>query len=188
MKYAIMESGGKQYIAREGETIEVDRLPLENGRSVDFKSVLLIVDDKKIQVGTPLIRGAQVKGKVVEEIKAPKVIVFKYIPRERYRRKQGHRQRYTRVLVNKIQVAKPRKKAEEPKAAEKVEKAKPTAESKAPKAKATPKKKAAESKPAAKKKTTESKPTAKKKTTTSKSASKSTAKPSKSSDKAKPKK
>lgn len=102
MKYAVVESGGKQYIAREGEMIEIDRIPLEVGKPVEFNEVLLIVNDKTIQVGNPLIKGATVKGEVLDQFKAKKVIVFKYIPKERYRRKQGHRQRYTRVRINEI--------------------------------------------------------------------------------------
>jgi large subunit ribosomal protein L21 len=102
MKYAILDSGGKQYIAREGETIEVDRLPLEIGKPVEFKDILLIADNGEVAVGTPTVKGASVKGRVLDHIKAAKIIVFKYIPKERYRRKQGHRQRYTRVSIEKI--------------------------------------------------------------------------------------
>jgi len=102
MKYAVLETGGKQYIAREGEMIEIDRLPLEIGKPVEFNEVLLIVDGNSIQVGDPLVKGATVKGEVLDQIKAKKVIVFKYIPKERYRRKQGHRQRYTQVRISEI--------------------------------------------------------------------------------------
>ena len=111
MKYAVLESGGKQYVAREGETIEVDRLPTKVGQSIDFKDVLLVVDKAKVKVGAPFIKGAKVRGTVVDQIKAPKVIVFKYIPKERYRRKRGHRQQYTRVAIDSIRVSTPRKKA-----------------------------------------------------------------------------
>ena len=92
MKYAVLESGGKQYIAREGEAIEIDRLQIEVGNTIDFKDVLLLVDNAKVHVGTPYVKGAKVRGTVVEQLRAPKIIVFKYIPKERYRRKRGHRQ------------------------------------------------------------------------------------------------
>ena len=67
MKYAVLSSGGKQYVAREGETIQVDRLPLEIGKSVDFKDVLLVVDGAKVNVGNPMVKGAVVKGEVRSE-------------------------------------------------------------------------------------------------------------------------
>jgi len=163
MKYAIVESGGKQYKAVEGGTIEVDRLAIELGKKVDLKDVLLVVDGKEISVGTPKVSGAKVTTSVVEQFKAPKIIVFKYKSRQRYRVKQGHRQRYTRLLVENIQTA--AKKA----AAAKAE-AKPKTKAKtkaAPKAAPKTKTKAApktKTKTAAKKTTTKTK-TAKKKTT-----------------------
>jgi large subunit ribosomal protein L21 len=123
MKYAIVSSGGKQYIAQEGEPIEVDRLPLDIGKSVEFKDVLLAVDGSTIKVGTPLIKGASVKGKVLDQVKAKKIIVFKYIPKERYRRKKGHRQHYTRVSIDKISLPSTEKKATSKKETGKAEKA-----------------------------------------------------------------
>ena len=102
MKYAIVESGGKQYRAVEGSTIEVDRLPLEVGQPVEMKSVLLMVDGESVSVGTPTVKGAQVKAVVVDQMKGPKVVVFKYRPKKRYRVKTGHRQQYTRLQVESI--------------------------------------------------------------------------------------
>jgi large subunit ribosomal protein L21 len=113
MKYAVINAGGKQYIAREGETLEVDRLPKKIGDAVQWKDVLLLVDDSKVSVGDPFVNGASVKGKVVDQIKGPKILVFKYIPKERYRKRRGHRQRYTRILIDKISKTQPRKKATE---------------------------------------------------------------------------
>lgn len=130
MKYAILESGGKQYIVREGESIEVDRLPLEMGKSVDFKDVLLIVEDAKVHVGSPYVKGVKVRGTVVEQFRSRKVIVFKYIPKERYRRKLGHRQRYTRVAIDKITLTTPRKKTTTTEASTKPEEKTPTSEAK----------------------------------------------------------
>jgi large subunit ribosomal protein L21 len=102
MKYAMFESGGKQYVARQGETVEVDHLPLNVGVKAEFKEVLLVSDGSTVKVGTPYVEGATVSAKVVGHVRAPKVIVFKYIPKERYRRKQGHRQQYTKVEIQDI--------------------------------------------------------------------------------------
>lgn len=102
MKYAIVESGGKQYIAREGETFDVDRLSVEVDDEVEFEQVLLAAENGSVSVGEPTVSGAVVKARVVAQVKGPKVVVFKYKPKVRYRRKQGHRQRYTRVEVQSI--------------------------------------------------------------------------------------
>ncbi len=109
MKYAIIESGGKQYKAVEGSTIVVDRLNLESGKKVTLDEVLLIADEGKYNIGTPVIEGATVSATVVEEFKGPKVLVFKYHPRKRYRLKKGHRQWYTKLEIKKISVKKPAK-------------------------------------------------------------------------------
>jgi large subunit ribosomal protein L21 len=106
MKYAVIESGGKQYIIREGETVEVDRLLLEPGEKVTFDLVLLVSDEGKTQVGTPYLENVEVKGSVVAQVKGPKILVFRYKPKERYRVRKGHRQKYTRVVVDKISVKK----------------------------------------------------------------------------------
>jgi len=102
MKYAIVESGGKQYKAVEGSKIEVDLLPLEVGTKIDLKSVLLLVDGDKVQVGTPTVAGANVGAKVFEHIKGKKLTVFKYRPKKRIRVKTGHRQKYTLLQIEKI--------------------------------------------------------------------------------------
>lgn len=102
MKYAIVEYSGKQYLAHEGSLIEVDRLSLEVGKPVVFKDVLLVTDGKKVEVGAPFVMGASVKGKVQDHLKGKKIIVFKYKPKQRYRRKQGHRQLLTHVAIESI--------------------------------------------------------------------------------------
>ncbi|NLG98103.1 MAG: 50S ribosomal protein L21 [Chloroflexi bacterium] len=104
MKYAIVENGGKQYRAVEGSTIEVDRMTLEPGEAVKLDSVLLLVDGDEVSVGAPVVKGAQVKATVLEHIKGPKIVVFKYRPKKRYRVKSGHRQQYTRLQINSIEV------------------------------------------------------------------------------------
>jgi len=102
--YAIVESGGKQYRAVPGSTIEVDRLHVEEGTQIDLNQVFLVADEENIQVGTPTVEGASVKATIVEHFKGRKIIVFKYIPRKRYRRKRGHRQQYTRLQIDAISV------------------------------------------------------------------------------------
>lgn len=116
MKYAIVESGGKQYRAVEGDTIEVDRLSVEAGDKIKLDRVLMVVDGDDVSVGTPYIKGVQINTKVLGHFKGPKIIVFKYSPRKRIRVKRGHRQQYTRLLVDFIgmpgESSKPAKKAE----------------------------------------------------------------------------
>ena len=102
--YAIVESGGKQYKAVPGTAVEVDRLHVEEGAQIELDQVLLVADGEDIKVGTPLLKGATVKATVVEHFKGKKIIVFKYIPAERYRRKKGHRQQYTRLQIDEILV------------------------------------------------------------------------------------
>jgi large subunit ribosomal protein L21 len=102
MKYAIVESGGKQFRAVEGGTIEVDRLQLENGAKVKLEQVLLIAEGENITVGTPVIKDNPVWTSVVEHFKGPKVVIFNYSPKKRIRVKTGHRQNYTRLLVEQI--------------------------------------------------------------------------------------
>ena len=102
MKYAILEHGGKQYVAEEGSHIEVDRVALDEGKPIEFKQILLINDGRKIQVGSPYVSGVSVKGKVLEHFKGKKITVFKFKPKQRYRKTQGHRQVSTRVSIEKI--------------------------------------------------------------------------------------
>ena len=104
MKYAIIDNGGKQYRAVEGSTIEVDLLDAEVGQQVDLGKVLLLVDGDQISVGAPLVDKALVKATVVEDVKGPKIVVFHYRPKKRIRTKTGHRQQYTRLQVNSIEV------------------------------------------------------------------------------------
>ena len=102
MRFAIVESGGKQYRAIEGRTIEVDRLPDEAGKKFDFERVLLMADGDDILVGTPTVSDILVKVTVVDHIKGPKLDRFKYRPKKRIRVRGGHRQQYTRLLVDFI--------------------------------------------------------------------------------------
>ncbi len=111
MEYAIVESGGKQFKAVPGSTIEVDKLPAEVGAKIVLDQVLLLSDGKKVTIGKPTVEGARVETTVVAQVKAPKIIVFKYKPKNRYRVKSGHRQRYTRLMVKSIKQAAKKKKA-----------------------------------------------------------------------------
>lgn len=104
MKYAIVESGGKQYRAVEKSTIEVDLLPVEAGQQITLDSVLLIVDGESISVGTPKVTGAKINATVVGHEKGPKITVFNYRPKKRIRVKIGHRQKYTHLRVDAIVV------------------------------------------------------------------------------------
>jgi large subunit ribosomal protein L21 len=102
MKYVILESGGKQYKAVEGGTIEVDLLHVEPGTSVDINEVLLLVDGDNVTVGAPIVAGASVKTTVLEHFKGEKTYNFHYKPKKRIRQKTGHRQNYTRLAVEQI--------------------------------------------------------------------------------------
>ena len=102
MRYAIVESGGKQYRAVEGQSIDVDRLSSEQGARVDIKRVLLMADGEEFLIGTPTVSGIDVKATVVEHFRGPKVFRFKYSPKKRIRVRGGHRQQYTRLMVDFI--------------------------------------------------------------------------------------
>ncbi len=103
MKYAIVESGGKQFKAVEGGTIEVDLLQNEPGNSITLASVLLLVDGDDVTVGKPHVSGASVQATVVEHFKGEKTVNFTYSPKKRIRQKTGHRQQYTRLAIEKIE-------------------------------------------------------------------------------------
>jgi large subunit ribosomal protein L21 len=104
MKYAIFDNGGKQYKAVEGNTVQVDRLSAEVGETLKLDKVLLFVEDDKVSVGTPVVENAKVSATVLKHEKGPKIIVFKYRPRNRYRVKTGHRQQYTRIMIDSIEM------------------------------------------------------------------------------------
>ena len=100
--YAIIETGGKQYKVTPGEAIDVEHLDVLEGETVELDKVLLIVDGDKITVGTPTVDEAKVIAISQGDGKARKIIVLKYKPKVRYRKKTGHRQRYTRLVIDKI--------------------------------------------------------------------------------------
>src|SRR5512141_73136 len=113
MRYAIIESGGKQYRAVEGQTIEVDRLSDKEGAQVDLRA-LLMADGEDFMVGTPTVGGIQVKATVVKHIRGEKVDRFKYSPKKRIRVRGGHRQQYTQLAINFIGRQGEERRVEEP--------------------------------------------------------------------------
>ena len=102
--HAIIVTGGKQYKVAEGDTLFIEKLPAEAGDNVTFDKVLAVIDGDKATIGTPVVEGAKVEASVVKNGKGKKIIVFKYKPKKGYRRKQGHRQPYTKVTIGKISV------------------------------------------------------------------------------------
>ena len=103
--YAIIESCGKQYKVAEGDVVFFEKLDVEEGKKVTFDNVVLVSDDKKVEVGAPYVKGVKVEGKVVANGKGKKIIVYKYKAKKNYRRTQGHRQPYTKVEITKIKTA-----------------------------------------------------------------------------------
>ena len=101
--YAIVNSGGKQYKVEEGDILRVEKLAGAIGNEIEFERVLMISDGETIHVGDPVLENTTVQGHIVEQDKGRKIIVFKYKKRKRFRRKQGHRQMYTAVKIDKIQ-------------------------------------------------------------------------------------
>jgi large subunit ribosomal protein L21 len=100
--YAVIRTGGKQYRVSEGDTIEVEKLPVEVGADVRFDEVLVVGTDTDTKLGTPTVKGAAVKGKVVGAGRTPKVLVYKTRRRKNSRRLAGHRQEFTRLLIQGI--------------------------------------------------------------------------------------
>ncbi len=101
--YAIIKTGGKQYKVAEGDTIYVEKLEANVDDAVTFDQVLTVVNDGSVTVGKPLVSGAKVTGKVLDQGKEKKILVFKYKAKSNYRRRQGHRQPYTKVAIEKIE-------------------------------------------------------------------------------------
>ena len=100
--YAIIDIGGKQYKVEEGKYLEIDLTGQTAGSKLSFDRVLMVSDGKSVNIGKPTIEGATVSGKVMSDIKDKKIIVYKMRPKKGYRRKQGHRQNFSRVMIEKI--------------------------------------------------------------------------------------
>lgn len=99
--FAVVQTGGKQYKVCEGDVIDVEKLDLEVGATTDL-DVLLVCDENNTKAGNPLVEGVVCKAEVVEHGKGEKIVVFKYKPKKNYKRKQGHRQPYTRLKIVSI--------------------------------------------------------------------------------------
>ncbi|MGI6606460.1 MAG: 50S ribosomal protein L21 [Peptococcia bacterium] len=100
--YAIIETGGKQYKVQKGDVLKIEKVQAEAGDVVEVSNVLAVVDEKKTSFGKPLVQGAKVVLRVLEHGKGDKIIVYKYKPKKKYRRTQGHRQPYSKVVVESI--------------------------------------------------------------------------------------
>ena len=113
--YAIVRTGGKQYRVEEGRSVVVERLPAEEGETVELKDVLLIAEDGSVTVGSPVIDGARVLAEVEANGRSKKIVVFKYKAKVRARKKTGHRQAFTRLAVREILLPGQQAKTEKPK-------------------------------------------------------------------------
>ncbi len=101
-KFAIVETGGKQYKVSVGDSVDIEKLPLEPEASIIFDKILLVSDGQTTQIGQPYVENATVKGKVVSQLKSNKELVFKYKNKTGYKKLQGHRQKFTRVLIETV--------------------------------------------------------------------------------------
>ncbi len=100
---AIIKTGGKQYKVAPGDKIKIEKIDKKEGSEITFKEVLLVEKNRKLDIGTPFVKGAKVVGKILSQGKGKKVIVFKYKPKTRYKKKAGHRQLFTEVEITKIE-------------------------------------------------------------------------------------
>jgi large subunit ribosomal protein L21 len=107
--FVVIKIGGKQYLVSEGQTIEVERLKDKEGKKIIMKEVLLFSDNNIVEVGQPFLNNILIEAKVTKHRKAKKIVVFKYKRRKGYRKKQGHRQLFTELVIEKITRAKPQK-------------------------------------------------------------------------------
>ena len=100
--FAVIQTGGKQYLVSPGDKIKVEKLDKAEGKEITFGQVLLMEKNKALKIGEPLVKGAKVTAKILKQDRAKKVIVLKYRPKKRYQKKKGHRQPFTQVEILKI--------------------------------------------------------------------------------------
>ncbi len=101
---AVIKTGGKQYLVSPGQKIKIEKINKKEGSEITFKEVLLLEKGKKLEIGTPLVKGAKVVGKIIKQGKGKKIIVLKYKAKTRYKKRQGHRQLFTEVEITKIEI------------------------------------------------------------------------------------
>lgn len=101
MNLAVIKTGGKQYLVSPGQKIKIEKIDIEEGKEVEFSEVLLLENNEKLEIGTPFIKGVKIIGKVLRQDKGKKIIIFKYKPKKRSRKKKGHRQLFTEVEIKK---------------------------------------------------------------------------------------
>ena len=101
---AVIRTGGKQYLVKPGDIIDIEKVPGEKGDPINFEEVLLLSDDGNVKVGQPLVENVKVEGKILNQKKGDKIIVFKFKRRKKYRKKSGHRQNLTSVEITNIAV------------------------------------------------------------------------------------
>ena len=102
MKLAVIKTGGKQYVVKEGDKLKVEKIDTQEGDNFNFDNVLLVAGDKETKIGSPIVEGAKVEAKVLKQGRSKKVIVFHYHSKTRYKKKAGHRQTFTEVEILKI--------------------------------------------------------------------------------------
>ena len=102
---AVIKTGGKQYLVLPGQKIKIEKIDKKEGSEVTFNEVLLLEKNKKAEIGTPMVKGAEVTAKVLRQSKAKKLVVFKYRAKTRYKVKKGHRQPFTEVEITKIETS-----------------------------------------------------------------------------------
>ena len=104
MRYAVVKTGGKQYTVSAGQVLEVEKLDVEAGSEIELTEVLMVSDEGSVKAGKPVVEGARVVARVLAQDRDKKIVVFKYKPKKRYRRKTGHRQSITRLAIKEITV------------------------------------------------------------------------------------
>jgi large subunit ribosomal protein L21 len=102
MTLVVIRTGGKQYLVKKGDKIKIEKIDGKEGKEITFKEVLLLVKDKKVEIGVPLVKNAKVVGEILKQGRGDKVIVFKYKSKKRYKKKAGHRQPFTEVEIKNI--------------------------------------------------------------------------------------
>jgi len=101
-KFAVIKTGGKQYLIKFGQRLKIEKLDAKEGGNVEFGEVLLVVDGDKVEVGTPTVKGAKVSARVLRHARDRKKIIFRYHSKTRYRKMKGHRQHFTEIEISKI--------------------------------------------------------------------------------------